>query len=380
MKRVLSDPVIKFFISVIGLVVIFTVLRDLQHIFIPFVIAYFLYFVFEPINKFLQNYKIPSALTIVIDLVIIIGIIWGISGVIISSFSEFGEELPVYEQKLNNIISSSAASLGITDPFFAQFNLTSIFSDIDYGGLASGFFSSTLSLFSTLFFVLFFFIFVSSGHSRVLVAIKNRYVERTVKSSLKKIKRDLKTHKEQTDIDTGTDDELEKIKSERTVLIDDTFKDITSKIQGYISTKFLMSFITGILVGIILWLFDVDYFIVWAVLTFLLNFIPNIGSVIAVILPTLMALVQYESFGYALIIAAIIVAVQNIIGNLIEPKIMGDTLGLNPLVILLSLLLWGYIWGIVGMFLSVPLTAVAKIIMTSSKSKNIKFLSDLMGN
>ena len=97
-------------------------------------------------------------------------------------------------------------------------------------------------------------------------------------------------------------------------------------------------------------------------------------------LPTLMTLVQYESFPYAVVVAAIIVVVQNIIGNIIEPKIVGDRLGLNPLVILLSLLLWGYIWGIVGMFLSVPLTAVIKIILSSSESDNLNFISDLMGN
>ncbi len=93
-----------------------------------------------------------------------------------------------------------------------------------------------------------------------------------------------------------------------------------------------------------------------------------------------MTLVQFESFGYTLIVAAIIISVQNIIGNIIEPKIMGERLGLNPLVILISLLIWGYIWGIVGMFLSVPLTAIIKIIFSRSHSETLTFISDLMGN
>ena len=93
-----------------------------------------------------------------------------------------------------------------------------------------------------------------------------------------------------------------------------------------------------------------------------------------------MALVQFESVPYALIIAAIIVVLQNIIGNLIEPKIFGDKLGLNPLVILLSLLLWGYVWGIVGILLSVPLTAIIKIIISRSDSPNLKLLNDLMSS
>ena len=244
---------------------------------------------------------------------------------------------------------------------------------------AGGFFTSTLSFFSTGFFVLFFFIFVSSGHRRIFDVIKNRYVERKVKVSIKEFK---KEYKSQGEINEQFDFEKEKskIKEDRGIKIEKTFKDITEQIQKYISTKFLVSLITGILVAAVLLIFDIDFLIVWAVLTFLLNFIPNIGSVIAVILPTLMTLVQYESFPKALIVAAIIIAIQNILGNLIEPKIVGDRLGLNPLVILLSLLLWGYIWGIVGMFLSVPLTAVIKIIFSSSDSKNLKFISDLMGN
>jgi predicted PurR-regulated permease PerM len=99
-----------------------------------------------------------------------------------------------------------------------------------------------------------------------------------------------------------------------------------------------------------------------------------------VILPSLMALVQYESFGYAIFLALVLIIVQNIIGNIIEPKIFGDRLGLNPLVILLSLLLWGYIWGIIGMFLSVPLTAIIKIVFSNSSSKNMRFITNLMSN
>ena len=172
----------------------------------------------------------------------------------------------------------------------------------------------------------------------------------------------------------------EQIEAEKGKEIEQTFKDITHQVQQYITTKTLISLITGLLVALVLWLFDVDFLIVWAVLAFVLNFIPNIGSAIAVLLPAIMALIQYESFTYALIIAGIITVLQNIMGNIVEPKIYGNKLGLNPLVILLALLLWGYIWGIVGMFISVPLTAVLKIIISNSKSKNLQFISELMGN
>jgi predicted PurR-regulated permease PerM len=159
-----------------------------------------------------------------------------------------------------------------------------------------------------------------------------------------------------------------------------TFRHITEQVQKYIITKFLISLSVGLVMGFTLWLFDVDFFIIWASFAVILNFIPNIGSVISVVLPTLITLVQYESFGYAFLVAAILIITQNIIGNIIEPKIFGDRLGLNPLVILLSLLLWGYLWGIVGMFLAVPLTAVIKIIISNSRSKNMRFITNLMSN
>lgn len=379
MKKVFSDPGIKFFISVVGIVVIFIVLKELQHIFIPLVIAYFLFFVFEPLNKFLINKKIPSLLAILTDLVIIVGVFWAISRVILDSFSRLGQELPAYQEKLNSIVIRTAQSFGLNDSMFSEFNFQTILKDLDYGGIASGFFSSTLSLFSTVFFVLFFFIFVSTGHKNILEAIKKRFVEKNVKSSIKELKK-----KREPEIDSQVESrsksDFEQLKQSKEEKIEGTFKNITQQIQGYIAAKFLISLLTGSLVGVILWLFGVDFAIVWAVLTFLLNFIPNIGSVIAVILPALMTLVQFESFGYTLLVSLIIVGVQNIIGNIIEPKIMGNRLGLNPLVILLSLLVWGYIWGIMGMFLSVPLTAIVKIAISNSNSKNMSFLSDLMGN
>ncbi len=375
MKKIIYDPVGKFSLSFIALVILFIVLKELQIIFIPLVIAYFLFFIFEPFNNYLEKKKFPQSITTIIDLIIIILLIWGISRFIIESFSQFGDTMPVYEQKLNSIVSNAAKSFGITEPLLANFNIKSILADIDYGGIASGLFSSTLSIFSSSFFVLFFFIFVSSGHKKIIEAIKKRFIQTHATESVNNLL---------NDADENDDSFVEavevQIEAEKGKEIEQTFKDITHQVQQYITTKTLISLITGLLVALVLWLFDVDFLIVWAVLAFVLNFIPNIGSAIAVLLPSIMALIQYESFTYALIIAGIITVLQNIMGNIVEPKIYGNKLGLNPLVILLALLLWGYIWGIVGMFISVPLTAVLKIIISNSKSKNLQFISELMGN
>ena len=378
MKKSFSDPSVKFFISVLGLFVIFFVLKELQHIFIPLVIAYFLFFFFEPLNDYLEAKKIPIAFIIFIDLFLTISLFYGISRIVIDSFMRFGAQMPQYEQKLNNIISAEAVSLGMKNRLLTHFDISRILKSIDIGVLASGVFSSTLTIVASMFLVIFFFIFINTGHNKIFEAIRMRYLEREVNSTLKKMKKEMKTG---TIPEAFNEKEyFETMTIQRELTLKKTFKEITEQVQRYIITKFLISLSLGLLVGIILRLFGVEFYIIWAMFAILLNFIPNIGSVFAVIMPALMALVQYGSFGYAAIVAAVIIVVHNIVGNILEPKIYGNRLGLNPLVILLSLLIWGYIWGIVGMLLSVPLTAIVKIVLSNSKSSNLRFITNLMSN
>ncbi|MEI7810872.1 MAG: AI-2E family transporter [Ignavibacteria bacterium] len=373
-----------FFINLMGIVVIFMLLKELSEIFVPLVIAYFLFFVFMPLNNLLTKKKIPQAVQIVVDLLIIIILFGGISSVIIDSFSRLGQELPGYETKLNDIVSNTAASFGVKDPHFLNFRISNVLTGLDYGLLAGNIFSSTFSLIGTIFFVLFFFIFVFTGHTNIYKAICKRYLISHINSTELN-----KTHKERTTL-TETPDKMKteeiitetegnnELNKKKEILLQDTLQEITNQIQKYVTAKFAISLAVSISTGIVLLLFKVDFVIVWSVLTFSLNFIPNIGSLIAVALPFLIALVQFGSAGYALMIAAILIIIHNIFGNIIEPKIFGRRLGLNPLVILLSLLLWGYIWGIVGALLSVPLTAILKIIISRSDSPNLQFISDLM--
>ncbi|MGE5363593.1 MAG: AI-2E family transporter [Bacteroidota bacterium] len=372
-----------FFIDIIGIVVIFIVLKELQQIFIPLVLAYFLFFVFSPVNRYLEKNRVPVSVAVILDLLIVIFVVGSFSSVIIDSLSRLGAELPLYEIKLDNIVSSTAASWGIKDPYYLNFHITEILNKVDYQLLAGNLFTSTFSLMGYLFFVLFFFIFVVTGHEKIYEAIKKRYKSIHAPDEPEIVKTHIKT---ETVSDEGAVEKVESVSinpgevHEKEGFLQSTFNEITDQVQKYIFTKFIMSLVMGLVIGIILLLFGVDFVIIWAVITFMLHFIPNIGSIIAVALPCLMALVQYESFGFSLMLAAILVVVQNVIGSVIEPKVFGNRLGINPLIILLSLLLWGYIWGIVGAILSVPLTAILKIIISRSDSRNLQFLSDLMSN
>ncbi|MFH0734661.1 MAG: AI-2E family transporter [bacterium] len=377
MKKVLGDSVIKLFISIIGIVFVFAVLKELQHIFIPLVIAYFLFFCFSPLNNFLTAKKFPLWSNIIINILLLIGGISLIGQFIFTSFSRFSEEMPYYIEKLNITIIDFATELGISEAKLASFQLTNYLAKFDFGGLASGIFSSTIDIFSAIFFVLFFFIFINGGHDRAFNVIKKRFVERNAARELKKI---TKQHKIEGRSDEDTEERLKELRQERELLLENTFRNITEQVQKYIITKAAINLSMAGVVSIVLALFGVDFIFVWAVLTFVFNFIPNIGSIIGVLLPAVMCLLQFGSVGYAALLAAILIVFQNLIGNIVEPKIFGNRLGINPIVILFSLLLWGYIWGIVGMILSVPITAVLKIIFDSSESANLKFFGELMGN
>jgi predicted PurR-regulated permease PerM len=145
--------------------------------------------------------------------------------------------------------------------------------------------------------------------------------------------------------------------------VQDMINRINSDIQTYIWIKSLMSFLTAILSYLILMLVGVDFAAFWAIIIFLLNFIPNIGSIIGTILPALLTLVQFETFTPFFIVLIGITSIQFVIGNLLEPRIMGSSLNLSPTMILFSLVLWGNIWGIWGMFLCVPITVIIMIIL-----------------
>lgn len=140
--------------------------------------------------------------------------------------------------------------------------------------------------------------------------------------------------------------------------------EVESRIKRYVLTMLFTSGITGILVGLTLAILGVEFGWMFGFLAFLLNFIPNIGSIIAIILPLPVALIDPELGMISKILVLVIPgSIQFIIGNLLQPKMMGESLDLHPVVVLLSLIFFGTIWGIIGMFLAVPITAVVKILL-----------------
>ncbi len=152
---------------------------------------------------------------------------------------------------------------------------------------------------------------------------------------------------------------------------------VETRVKRYLLTKVTASTTTGVLVGLVLYFLNVDLAMAFGFLALLLNFIPSIGSIIATLLPVPLVLVSPDS-GPGVVAAVIIVpgAIQMTIGNFVEPRMMGKSLELHPVMILLALIFWGMLWGIVGMFLAVPITAIVKILL--ARYEYTKTLADIM--
>jgi len=138
--------------------------------------------------------------------------------------------------------------------------------------------------------------------------------------------------------------------------------EVESRVQRYLGVKFLVSLVTGFSVGTVLQLLGVQYALMFGLLSFLLNFIPSVGSIVATLLPLPVVMVDPSlSTAAAVLAIAIPGAIQMTMGNFVEPKIYGGSLDVHPVVMLMSLVLWGTLWGVVGLFLAAPLAAVTRI-------------------
>lgn len=141
------------------------------------------------------------------------------------------------------------------------------------------------------------------------------------------------------------------------------FVEVKDAIASYMKVKFFTSLCTGLFFSVICWSFGVDFALFWGFLAFMLNFIPTVGSIAATIPPILLGLIQIDSTGNYLFFIILLIATQFIWGNVIEPLMMGSSVALNTVTVILGLVVWGYIWGVAGMLLSVPLIVLARVIL-----------------
>ena len=140
---------------------------------------------------------------------------------------------------------------------------------------------------------------------------------------------------------------------------------MVTEVQEYLGIKTFISLATGILLGAWCWVMGLDFPVLLGLMAFVLNYVPTVGSIIASAPAILLALIQV-GFGHAVLVGAGFFAVNGVFGNLIEPNLLGRRLGLSTLVVILSLIFWGWVWGPVGALLAVPLTMIVKIMLENT--------------
>ncbi|MCX7877712.1 MAG: AI-2E family transporter [Ignavibacteria bacterium] len=332
-------------IAVIAIIIFaYVVLSTLKSILIPFFIAIILSFIFEPLYDFLKNKKIPGFVAIILILLIIVAVANITSLFIFTSVNTFSADLPKYEEKFRNLINTLYNFLRLSDEDISKMheslNLKNLLMQGSITGFLTSLFTSILGIFGDFVLILIYVVFLLSEMGSIRQRIKNAYnVEKAYK-------------------------------------ISEILNEIFADVKKYLVGKTLINFIQAVIFGFILWAFGVDFYIVWAFLCFFSHYVPNIGSLISTILPGLIAVLQFDNLITPVIIIILLIIVQNVIGNILEPKYLGDQLDLSPLLLLFSLIFWGYVWGIVGMVLSVPIMSIIKI--TLSKFESTRSVAVLM--
>jgi AI-2 transport protein TqsA len=316
------------------------VLRFAKPVFFPFFLALFFYFVLSPVLNFLTRLKIPQAVAVVIILVLTFLVLYLLGVILYSSGAVFADELPTYLQKLTGLLNELQTELKLP-----QTNVDPLgwLKSLDLNQVGSLFLSSVgtvVSFLSTLFLVLIFLVFMLAGKGKLNSKIKESFEARQA--------------------------------SHLNHIVD----KIDLQIQKYLAIKTAMCVLTGLLTFAILVLFGVRFAVVFAFITFLLNYIPSIGAFIAKVFPFVFTLLQYNSFLKAVWVTVVLVIFDAVIGMGVEPRLMGKGLGLSPLAILFALFFWGWLWGIPGMILAVPMMVVLKII--ADNVPELKFMGALL--
>jgi predicted PurR-regulated permease PerM len=312
----------------------FAILTLGKDLIIPMVLALFIWYLINILADTIllarvRGIGVPRPLAYLLAIVIIVGSLLLVTNLIGNSINNVIRSAPGYQENLNNLLDRGAQLIGLDESpqisqLLHQVNLARTIQNL--GLTLAGFIGS-----AGLIMVYTLFIFLEQ---KCFLPKIDRMVDS--ESQRKKVRHILKR------------------------IYDDT--------KTYIGIKTLTSLVTGFVSYWIMRSVDLDFAIFWALLIFLFNYIPTIGSIVATFFPSVLSLVQFPTLGPALVVIIGVTATQIVVGNILEPRMMGNTLNLSPLVILLSLGLWGSIWGIPGAILCVPITVLLAIIFSNFKA------------
>ena len=332
---------IKFLLGLVSLlstIAICAVLKLVGGVFIPLVIAWFMLQVFRPVIALGRKIKLPQMLNVILVFTVFFGIcVIGIN-FCASQIVEFNRAFTLYYSKLNDMTLDLIKVLQIPPESLPRISW------MDILGRYLRNISELVFVFSSKFLLTLIFL--------MFMLLEAPFLDNKIDRAF-----------------SGAN----------AIKIKNIMSSVSQQISRYLGTLTLISLATGFCVWMALESIGVELAAGWGVLTFLLNFIPTVGSIIATIPPVLMAILQFSpTYIKPIIVLISLGAIQITIGNVITPKVVGDRLGLSPVVILLSLLFWGMIWGIPGALLSVPIASIMKIVCENFPS--LKPIAVMMGN
>ncbi|TXC76198.1 AI-2E family transporter [Luteibaculum oceani] len=313
-----------------------------QSLIIPFILSVLLWFIIKELREAAQEISwvkkhIPSGV-LSVSACVLIGIVLTATGkILIHNIKNLSSSLPDYEKELQNIGLELEKYVGVD----YKNTLSEYASSIDFAGIIELVINSLSDIISNAVLIILYLTFLLLEERVFQKKIKALYPEK-----------------------------------EDYLRIKDILRKIDKSVGKYISLKTVVSLITGGLSYFALLFIGVDAAMFWAILIFLLNFIPNIGSLIGTLFPAFFALLQFNDLNQMFLVLGVVGAIQVIVGNVVEPKVMGDSLNLSALVVILSLTFWGAIWGVTGMILSVPITV--GIVITCAAFPSTKKIAILL--
>jgi AI-2 transport protein TqsA len=334
---------------VIGFIV--AILQYFRTFLQPLIVALILWFIVSEVRSLLSKIKfgrrrLPRPVLTLISTVSVFFIFYVITDLIIINFQSLIENADRYNTALVNLLEEIEDILGVENLGEAVAGQqTAIVTGASTAARALA------SFVGRMFLVLFYLLFLLLEEAALSNKMKKIYARSGSRRSIK-----------------------------------NSITRISNLLSAYLGIKIFTSFLTGFLSYFVLLIIGIDLPMLWAFIIFILNFIPSVGSIVATSFPVLFAMLQYAGeWGKALSVLLGVLAVQVSVGNLLEPRILGNRLNLSPLVVILGLTFWGFVWGFVGMLLSVPIMATLMIIFSQfedtrstailfSKDGNIEYL------
>jgi predicted PurR-regulated permease PerM len=325
-----TPRIVAFASSIIVVALTFVLLIQGRDLLIPIAVAIMIWYLLNALARGfhtlpLGTRHLPNWLAMALAIVTVLIGLALVAELISGNIAQVSEAAPTYQANIEALIARVSARFGLEEPP----DFAAVFQQIDLRTMARGFTAAAASFAGSFGIVLVYVLFL---------LIEQRGFDKKMHALFP---------------DTVRRDEVRSL-----------LHRMQEQIQTYVAIKTMTSVLTGGISYAVLKIVGVDFAEFWGFIIFLLNYIPTVGSLLGIIFPSLLALVQFPTLGPFIIVLGGLGSVQFLIGNVLEPRLTGSSLNISPLVVILSLALWGTVWGIVGMFLCVPLTVITMIILS----------------